>query len=78
MINMSEKNLFSAGAAKGDITPDESLLPLPFFGPIKINRIDSRLHVRALALCDGERKSLLITVDLTMILFMEELLTSIA
>ena len=75
---MNEKNLFSAGAAKGDITPDESLLPLPFFGPIKINRVDSRLHVRALALCDGERKSLLVTVDLTMILFMEELLKKIS
>lgn len=75
---MREKNLFSAGAAKGDITPEENLFPLPFFGPIKINRIDSRLHVRALALGDGERKSLLITVDLTMILFMEELLKNIS
>lgn len=75
---MNDKNLLSAGAAKGDITPEENLLPLPFFGPIKINRIDSRLHVRALALGDGERKSLLITIDLTMILFMEELLKKIS
>ncbi|OUP83984.1 hypothetical protein B5F07_09025 [Lachnoclostridium sp. An169] len=60
---MVKKYSFYAGAAKGDITPAEELFPIPFIGPIAIDRVCDRIYVRALMMDDGSSRILFMTLD---------------
>ncbi len=52
-----------AGAALGDITPDETLFPIPYFLTIEIDRVIDPIHVRGLDIDDGAHRALFITFD---------------
>jgi len=55
-----------AGAAKADITPKESLLPIPFFMQYAFKEVQDKIYVRALFL-ESDEKVLFVTFDCTMI-----------
>jgi hypothetical protein len=71
-------NKLLCGAAKGDITPNEKLFPMPLLGPLKINTINDRIHARVLAFQYDDRKSLLIALDMTLVPHSDDLLTLIS
>lgn len=71
-------NKLLCGAAKGDITPNEKLFPMPLLGPLKINTINDRIHARVLAFQYDDRKSLLIALDMTLVPHSDDLLTFIS
>jgi len=64
----------SAGAAKGDITPDAGLLPMPFFLQYTMDRVVDPIYVRVLALDDGQNRALFVTFDMMLIPRPEETL----
>ncbi len=68
------ENVFLAGAAKGNITPKEEWLPLPYFGDVEMNRIDDDLHIRVLAMQLNDQKHLFISFDMVVVPFSEQLM----
>ena len=62
------------GAAKGDITPADKLFPMPLLGPLKINKINDRIYARAIAFRYGDKKSLLIALEMTLVPHADDLL----
>ena len=75
---MENGSIFYAGAAKGNITPEKELFPMPYIGPIVIDRAEDSIYVRVLAMEDGKNKSLFITFDLCAIPYPEETLKMIS
>jgi neutral ceramidase len=57
----------SAGAAKGDITLGENILPIPFFLTIEMNRVVDPIYVRVLDIDDGHQRALFITFDMLIV-----------
>lgn len=57
----------SAGAAKGDITPGDNILPIPYFLTIEMNRVADPIYVRVLDIDDGQHRALFITFDLLIV-----------
>ena len=71
---MDAQEIVMAGAAKGDITPQKGMLPLPLIAIIHFNRITDPVSVRALALSDGRQKSLFIVMEQMLLPFPKETL----
>ncbi|MBN2614000.1 MAG: hypothetical protein JXB00_20755 [Bacteroidales bacterium] len=67
-----KKYPLSAGAAKGDITPPGSILPLPQPPLGTFDRIDNHIFVPVISLYDGEKESLFITFDMVGIPYPQE------
>lgn len=65
------------GAAKADITPEESMLPMPLLGPLKFTHINDRVFVRALAFACGNERCLLLALDLTIVPYADILLPAL-
>lgn len=61
-----------AGASKCSITPDDTLLPMPFVGPVTFDFIKDSIFVRALYLENPETKLLIMTFDLGEVPYPEE------
>lgn len=57
----------SAGAVRGDITPGENILPIPYFLSIEMNRVEDPIYVRVLDIDDGQHRALFITFDLLIV-----------
>lgn len=57
----------SAGAARGNITPGENILPIPYFLSIEMNRVADPIYVRVLDIDDGQHRALFITFDLLIV-----------
>lgn len=66
------------GAAKADITPDESMLPMPLLGPLKFTHINDHVFVRALAFACGKERCLLLSFDLTVVPYPDILLSALS
>lgn len=58
---------FLAGAAKGDITPAEHLMPMPLLSVLKFDKVNDPVHARVLAMSDGDQQSLFIMLDMTLV-----------
>lgn len=71
---MEERKMFCAGAAKGEITPSKSLMPMPFVWGIKFESVLDPIYVRVLSMEDGIRKSLFIVLEMTVVPYAGELL----
>ena len=63
------------GAAKADITPSDDLLPMPLLAVLNFNRIIDPVFVRVLSFSNGERQSLFIALEMTLIPYPEETMT---
>lgn len=72
------EHTFLAGAAKGNITPSRSLMPMPFIWFIKFNKVVDPIYVRVLAMSDGVKQSLFIVFEMTLIPYAEETLQFIS
>jgi len=72
-LNMNKYPL-SAGAARGDITPGDNILPLPFVFSVVMDRIADPIYVRVLDLDDGQKRVLFITFDMGIIPYPDETL----
>jgi len=59
----SGDKVFRAGAAIGDITPELGMLIIGGFSPTPARHINDPLHVRALALDDGNSRLAIVIVD---------------
>lgn len=59
--------LFMAGAAKGEITPSAYLMPMPLLYGLKFRSINDPVYARVLAMSDGTRQYLFITLDMTLV-----------
>lgn len=70
---MNERQLY-AGAAVGDITPSQKVMPLPLIWGIRFTNVNDNLHVRALAMSDGDKKSLFIIFEMTLVPYPAETL----
>ena len=66
------------GAAKADITPSESMLPMPLLGPLKFTHINDHIFVRALAFACGNERCLLLAFDLTIVPYAKVLLPALS
>ena len=66
------------GAAKADITPSESMLPMPLLGPLKFTHINDHIFVRALAFACGKERCLLLAFDLTIVPYAKVLLPALS
>ena len=73
-----EEHTFLAGAARENITPGKKLMPMPLIWGIRFTRVLDQVHVRALALSDGERKSLFIIFEMTLVPYADETLRFVA
>lgn len=58
---------FLAGAAKGDITPAEHLMPMPLLSVLKFDEVNDPVYARVLAMSDGDQQSLFIMLDMTLV-----------
>jgi Predicted membrane protein len=58
---------FMAGAAKGDITPTENMMPMPLLFVLKFDKVVDPVYTRVLALSDGTNEALYITLDMTLV-----------
>lgn len=61
------KHPFRAGAARGNITPGNNILPIPFFLTIEMKRAVEPIYVRVLDIDDGRKRALFITFDAIMV-----------
>lgn len=69
---------FMAGAAKGDITPMEYMMPMPLLSVLKFDRVVDNVYARVLAVSDGKQEALYITLDMTLVPEADETLKSIS
>lgn len=58
---------FMAGAAKGDITPSQNLMPMPLLSVLKFREILDPVYARVLAMSDGNQQYLFIMLDMTLV-----------
>ena len=58
---------FMAGAAKGNITPMDYMMPMPLLYVLKFDRVVDPVYARVLALSDGDQEALYITLDMTLV-----------
>lgn len=58
---------FMAGAAKGDITPGDYMMPMPLLAVLKFDKVVDPVYTRVLALSDGNEEALYITLDMTLV-----------
>jgi len=70
----NHKKQFCAGAAIGNITPSKAVMPLPLIWGIRFTKVNDPLHVRALAMSDGDHKNLFIAFEMTLVPYPEETL----
>lgn len=66
------------GTGKADITPEEKLLPMPLLGPLKFMHINDHIFVRSLSFQSGDEKCLIISLELTLVPYAEELINEIS
>ena len=66
------------GTGKADITPGKNLLPMPLLGPLKFTHINDHIFVRSLAFQSGNEKCLIISLELTLVPYAEELIAEIS
>ncbi len=69
-----EKNQLYAGAARCDITPNESLMPMTFLGPVLMKFVADRIHGRVLYIENQETKVLIVALDMGEVPYPEELI----
>lgn len=69
---------FMAGAAKGDITPAENLMPMPLLFILRFDKVVDPVYARVLALSDGNQEALFIMLDMTLVPEAEETLNFIS
>lgn len=69
---------FMAGAAKGNITPLDYMMPMPLLFILKFDRVLDPVYARALALSDGKEEALFITLDMTLVPEADDLLDSLS
>ena len=67
-----EKCPLSSGAARGNITPKDNILPLPFVFGINMDGVADEVYVRVLDLDDGNNRALFISFEMSMIPYAEE------
>ncbi|HEV2597916.1 hypothetical protein [Sphingopyxis sp.] len=66
--------LFMAGAARGEITPSDYLMPMPLLYILKFRWVNDPVYARVLAMSDGTQQYLFITLDMTLVPEAEETL----
>lgn len=69
-----KETCFTAGAAKGEITPAKDLMPMPLIWMIRFNKVQDPIYVRVAAMSDGIRDSLFIAFELTLVPYAQETL----
>lgn len=61
------RNTFMVGAAKGDITPSQYLMPMPLLYIFKFRTVNDPVYARVLAMSDGPEQYLFITLDMALV-----------